>query len=972
MIKGLFFLFSFLISITACAQQWHPSHGVRGRDINSIAIFSRDNILTVGGNRENDSIQSIFQSGNEGLLWNIISDNISSWLTSMAFRDSLHGIAAGFNGKIIKTSDGGANWSRVNSPVYTRHFNKIVFIDSLNAFIAGGRQSNDSIQTIMKSIDGGNTWNIVYDQLGYWLRSIYFLDLQRGFAVGEHGTILKTTDGGASWLPQASPIQRNFNAITFINDSTGYIVGGNSARDSIRTILQTTDAGGNWSVLKDELGGWLTDIYFLNSDTGFISGYQSTLLRTNDGGSTWSPEVISAAASDEYFNTVSFHDNTFGVIGGRYGRVYVYTSSAVPQAQTTGHAIHDPTNVTLTGKASTDGYPGQYWFTISTDSTFSSSGQTYPVDVQSDTMTPVWHQLTGMIPNTIYYFYVTARTYAGTVSGVPLALFTYRENISLKTLPATGVKSASVRLNAEIDKLPLPAVVSFEYGLTPSLGSAITANPGQISDTLLHSVSASLNNLQPNSLYYYRIKAAAGHGINFYGQVQQVYTGFPIPNWDFQHWSDDTILLPYDWSVGGDFIERVPGHDGDFAVKIYRDNIILMGKIHPEGSANLFSPVMAFNARPDSITGFFNYNIAAGDTAFLLLQLTANGSAVAFQRCPIAGNSGGSFERLAFPIAYSSPAMPDSLALGMITINPFDTIDMDYANNYVIADDIAFTPSSPEVLNPGFENWFVYPHRTLESWRYLKYIYFDNIIRGDTPAVSQVFFEEPDDFAAQIRNIHAEAGTFLRMSMALEKPKPVFDGDGPFFPVYAQHVSLNGYFRFYPVNGDTMEISVEMYNQGVLIANGSFIRADSVTEFTPFAIAINYRQNILPDSGAIKINITTGYGPSRLIVDKLTFDGFVLPDDSDTTPAFTPIKEEKIKVYPNPAKNLVIVETSFQPEGETHLQLFDLNGRLAGTFILPPGQYRIALNTAGLQPGFYILRLQTGKTTFIRKIVVLN
>lgn len=971
MTKRLFFLFSLLAAITAYAQQWYPSHGVRGRDINSIVIFSRDNILMAGGNRDNDSIQSIFQSGNEGLFWNIVTDNISSWLACMAFRDSLHGVAAGFNGKIIKTSDGGANWSRVNSPTNDRHFNKIIFIDPLTAFIAGGWQSSDSIRTIMKSIDGGNTWNIVYDQQGYWLRSICFLDLQRGFAVGEYGTILKTTDGGASWLPLASPIQRDFNAIAFVNDSTGYIAGGKEANDSIRTILQTTDAGNTWTVLKDEPGGWLTDVYFLNRDTGYITGYQATLLKTTDGGNTWMQETVSTALGDEYFNTVRFAGKNFGVIGCRYGRVFVYTTSAAPQAQTTGHAINDSTGANLLGEVSTAGYPGQYWFTISTDSAFSSSGQTFPVDVQSDTMTPAIYTLNGLIPNILYYFYITAKTYAGTATGEALALFTYKDNVLVNTLLADQVQGTSARLNGEIDKLPLQSSVSFEYGLSPALGSEVTAMPAQIGDTLYYNVSATLNNLSPNTLYYFRIKTATEPGINFYGQVRQVYTGFPIPNWDFQIWQDDTVLLPYDWTIGMENFERVPGNTGDYALKLYKDNVALLGKLMPEGSHVLLYDGMPFNIIPDSLIVFLNYNIASGDTAWVLLQLSSSGTTTAFQFFPVAGSSGGDFARLSFKIDYNSPLTPDSLAIGIVSINTFDTIVIDYTDNLLIIDEISFSPAAPAVLNSGFENWFEYPYKKLESWDYLKYLYVDNILNGDKD-VSQVFFKEPDDYAAEIRNIAEGSGRhYLQGSVKQSKSGPLFDAEGPSFPVYARHQTLNGFLEYYPVNGDSATITIAMYRAGTSVGNGSFTISDSITGFEPFSIPINYAGAQDPDSASIKIGISSAKGASRLIVDKLTFDGYAFIPGSQN-PVILPREDAGVKIYPNPARQLVIVETNFPSDEEAVLQLSDLSGRIVASLSVPASQSRIEINTAGLHSNFYILRLISGDKILNRKIVVLN
>jgi len=73
-----------------------------------------------------------------------------------------------------------------------------------------------------------------------FLNSIYFTDINTGYAVGSMGTIQKTTDAGNIWKALTTKTIQNFNAIYFTNANTGYIVG------TCGTILKTTDAGTTW------------------------------------------------------------------------------------------------------------------------------------------------------------------------------------------------------------------------------------------------------------------------------------------------------------------------------------------------------------------------------------------------------------------------------------------------------------------------------------------------------------------------------------------------------------------------------------------------------------------------------------------------------------------------------------------------------------------------------------------------------
>lgn len=957
----------------AFAQQWYPSPVPRGRHINEAAVLQPGAIVVAGGNEFNDSIRSIFTSVNGGLSWNLRADNISSWLKSIDFIDSLNGLAAGYNGRIYRTHDKGHTWSLVPSPIYTRHFNKLIFVDSLTAFIAGGWQKNDSMQTILRSTDGGNSWAVVLDRLGPWLKSIRFRDALNGVAVGEAGVILKTADGGTSWTPVASPLQRDFNALAFINDTVGYIAGGRRSSDSIRTILQTTDGGASWAVLKDELGAWLTDIYFLNDDTGYIAGYQATLLKTTNGGQAWNPVYVTGSRGDEAFSTVRFYDADFGLVGGRFGNVFIYTKSQMPIAQTTGHVVNDSTRVTLQALVSTHGYSGQFWFVYALDSAFTTAtGQTYPQDVQSNALEPVVATVPNLQPYTVYYFYVVARTFAGIATGQRMAMFTYGSQGHLTTLTATEVTAASARLNAEVRRLPFRAALSFEYGLTPLMGNEVAAIPAIIDDTAAHRLSAAVTGLQPDSLYYFRVKASLPAGVVFYGNIRQLFSGNPIPNWDFQLWDEDTVQLPFGWTVVSDNFDKAAGRAGGFALKLSSYSLTLLGKILSDGSQNLLFDGMPFNVRPDSVAGYFNYNIAPGDTAFLLVQLTSSGALVAFQTYPIAGNSGGNFERLAWKISYASPMIPDSLAMGIVSFNPFDTVRQDASGNYVIIDDIAFIPAAPAVVNAGFENWLDYSLKSPAWWSYLKYVYIDNIVRRDTPMVTQAFFNPPSDYAAELRNIPATHGTFLSADLSLKNPRELLDGDDPFFPVYAAHQTLNGYFRFYPVNGDTMEISVELFNQGSPVGYGKLLWAEAVTGFQPFEVPISYISQLRPDSASLKIGMATSYGPSRIIVDKLTFDGFARIDTAVVTTFFSAWRENDMKLYPNPARNRIIAEFARPAAEPLYLRLTDVSGRTVNEMNISGTPERIDIDLTNLRTGFYILRLRSGSNTISRKIVIIN
>lgn len=116
--------------------------------------------------------------------------------------------------------------------------------------------------------------------------------------------------------------------------------------------------------------------------------------------------------------------------------------------------------------------------------------------------------LSGLTPNTLYYYQFTVSNSAGT--GVtPVGTFTTAAAPPAPTLasPAVnGLGATSANLGASVNPNGSPTTLSIEYGLTAELGqfgSGASAGAGKATV----SAAASLTGLTPSTLYYYRLHA---------------------------------------------------------------------------------------------------------------------------------------------------------------------------------------------------------------------------------------------------------------------------------------------------------------------------------------------------------------------------------------------------------------------------------------------------------------------------------
>jgi phosphodiesterase/alkaline phosphatase D-like protein len=83
------------------------------------------------------------------------------------------------------------------------------------------------------------------------------------------------------------------------------------------------------------------------------------------------------------------------------------------------------------------------------------------------------------------------------------------------TNPASDVFNTRATLNGTVNANFASSAITFEYGLTTTYGSKVTATPATLTGATNTAVSATLNGLTPNTLYHFRVKAVNSNGATF-------------------------------------------------------------------------------------------------------------------------------------------------------------------------------------------------------------------------------------------------------------------------------------------------------------------------------------------------------------------------------------------------------------------------------------------------------------------------
>ncbi|MDT7540253.1 MAG: hypothetical protein QOE33_157 [Acidobacteriota bacterium] len=152
------------------------------------------------------------------------------------------------------------------------------------------------------TVVASNTWTVQSSGTLAWLRAVYFLDAEHGWAAGSRGALLSTGDGGRTWRTHQRPTEDSLRDLFFTDSTTGWLV---CERDPFKLsrldeprayLLKTIDGGATWSRVEvtsgDDAGVVLTRIVFADSQRGWTVGETGAIYATRDAGATWSRQRV--------------------------------------------------------------------------------------------------------------------------------------------------------------------------------------------------------------------------------------------------------------------------------------------------------------------------------------------------------------------------------------------------------------------------------------------------------------------------------------------------------------------------------------------------------------------------------------------------------------------------------------------------------------------------------------------------------
>lgn len=306
-----------ILRTTDGGETWESQDSGTSLGLQQVSFSDADHgIVLAGAGIEQGRIVTTTDGGE---TWTV-RDSPASFLEAVAFSDTLTATAAGAGGDIYRTTDGGQTWEPVGTRLAKAPLFDVELIDANTATAVAGGSVDPPIDPgfrIIRSEDGGNTW-VGQESGSPWpLYGVTFVDQDTGFAVGGNpfpgqldAVILKTTDGGDHWL-DVTPPDLPGTSLWEVSCADANVC---TAVGSCETIVRTEDGGASWEVQQQTACPSLlfTGVSFTDAETGTAVG-GGEILRTTDGGQTWVPQASPIGGLEDVF----FLDEEVGFAVGK-------------------------------------------------------------------------------------------------------------------------------------------------------------------------------------------------------------------------------------------------------------------------------------------------------------------------------------------------------------------------------------------------------------------------------------------------------------------------------------------------------------------------------------------------------------------------------------------------------------------------------------------------------------------------------
>jgi photosystem II stability/assembly factor-like uncharacterized protein len=327
----LFLLIVFIINITAIAQTyWIQQTSPTSNSLNCVKAVDSNVVWACG------DLGVVLRTINGGTDWTVTNSPNAEWdcpCIEAINADTAWVVSVKNNGgntALYKTTDGGVTWtSKQSSNEDECFYNVVKFYDKDSGILYGDPENG--YFAIYTTIDGGETWTRsdsskiparegsseygVTNNLAISGNKAWFGTQNNGI----NARIFYSKDRGKTW--SANPIENIYaiTAIAFSSELNGIMIG------DYDNIGYTRDGGVTW-IFSNTFALDVRDISYVASSSFIAVGYKYYI--SNDGGANWTERATNMLVS---LNAVSFANLSTGWAVGLLGKILKWTGGPISE-----------------------------------------------------------------------------------------------------------------------------------------------------------------------------------------------------------------------------------------------------------------------------------------------------------------------------------------------------------------------------------------------------------------------------------------------------------------------------------------------------------------------------------------------------------------------------------------------------------------------------------------------------------------
>ncbi|MBD3224679.1 MAG: T9SS type A sorting domain-containing protein [Caldithrix sp.] len=224
-------------------------------------------------------------------------------------------VVAGYHYTLFVSHDAGKTYTQQAD--YTPDFERFTSVDVLDddMIFAAGSEAH-----IIKSMDGGTSWDTLYTGTGQDVEFVDFIDADNGYIFANYGQWFKTTDGGQTWNHILSWPNISFWGIAFPTDDKIFLSSWGGGE-----MTMSTDGGETWVYPHNWFTGSTSNLYeceFIDADNGMVAGSYGEIYRTTNGGEDWTMiDNPMHQESNKHINALHYVNSDLVFAGGSRGYI---------------------------------------------------------------------------------------------------------------------------------------------------------------------------------------------------------------------------------------------------------------------------------------------------------------------------------------------------------------------------------------------------------------------------------------------------------------------------------------------------------------------------------------------------------------------------------------------------------------------------------------------------------------------------